>query len=154
MAALTPLDQLPVWRLIALVAGGIIAAFYIIAMIRRGRREKQNPAPSGTHTIKLWKVEIPELNHLPESERERRLRCALENPEVEKFRKRTRNLFGIVFYITTAILLIIAVTINLPVWLLTAIFVPALLITMIVTVFIRTRLELKIIRRLLKAMTG
>jgi Flp pilus assembly protein TadB len=152
MAALTPQDHASAWRLIMLIAAGIGAFVYIFATIRRQRRENQNPPSSEPHTIKLWKVEFPELKHLPESERERLLRSALQNPEVEKFRNRTRNVFGIIFYTTMAILLTTVVTSDVPAWLLTIISVPVLLVIMIATVFIRTQLELKIIRRLLKEM--
>jgi hypothetical protein len=148
MAALTPQDS--VWRLIMLVAAGLLACVYIIATIRRPRRENQNPIPTEPHTIKLWKVEFPELKHLPEAERERLLQNALQNPEVKNFQNRTRKVFGIIFYTTMAIFLTIAVTSDVPAWLLTVISVPALLGIMITTVFIRTQLELKIIRRLLK----
>jgi Na+/melibiose symporter-like transporter len=147
---LSPHDDPPIWRMVALIAVAIGVWTYVVVLFRARRREKQNPTPSEPHTIKLWKVEFPELNHLPTDERERLLRSALENTEVETFRRATRRLMAIIFYTAMAILIAIAVTTSQPAWLVTACFVPALLITFIATIFIRIQLELKIVRRLLK----
>jgi hypothetical protein len=140
----------PVWRLLALIAIAIAFWTYIILLYRAKRRPKQNSLPPDTYTIKLWKVDFPELNHLPEADRDRLLRSALENAEVEQFRRRTRKLMAIIFYGAIAIVIALGFTTNLPSWLVTVCSVPALLITFIATFFIRIQLELKIIRRLLK----
>ena len=145
-----PHDHPPIWRLVALVAAAIGVWTYVILMYRAQRRPKQNPLPSDTYTIKLWKVDFPELNHLPEAERDRLLRSALENTEIEKFRRRTRRLMAIIFYATMAIVIALGLTTNLPAWLVTVCSVPALLIVFVATFFIRIRSELKIVRRLLK----
>ena len=146
---LAPHAHPPVWRLVALIAIAIALWTYIILLFRARRREKQNPLPPDTYTIKLWKVDFPELNYLPEAERERLLQSAMKNTEIERFRRGTRRLMAIIFYATMAIVIALGFTTNLPAWLVTVCCVPALLITFIATFFIRIQFELKMIRRLL-----
>jgi len=148
---LAPHDHPPIWRLVALIAIAIGLWTYIVLLARAHRRQpKQDPLPSDTYTIKLWKIDFPELNHLPEAERDRLLQSALENTETEKFRRGTRKLMAVIFYGTMAIVIALGFTTDLPAWLVTVCCVPALLITFIATMFIRLQFELKIIRRLLK----
>lgn len=147
---LAPRDHPPIWRVVALITIAVALCTYIVLLIRAGRRPKQNPLPPDTYTIKLWKVDFPEINHLPEADRDRLLRSALENTETEKFRRGTRKLVAIVFYGTMAIVIALGITTDLPAWLVTVCCVPALLITFIATIFIRIQIELKIVHRLLK----
>ena len=143
-------DDPPVWRLLALIAIAIALCTYVSLLIREQRRPKQNPLPPDTYTINLWKVKFPELNHLPEPERERLLRSAIEHAEVEKSRRRVGRPMKIIFYGATAILMVAAVTSSLPAWLATICFLIGLLILLIATIFLRIQFQLKIVRHFLK----
>ena len=149
-AQLSPNDHFSARRLIALTAIAITAWFYVILLIRAQRREKQNPTPSQTQTVTLWKVEFHELDHLPVPDRERLLRGVLENSEVKTFENRTRKLIGIIFYATMAILILVSITTTLPACLIVSSVTIWLLVACASTILIRIKIETKIVRRLLK----
>ena len=141
-----PEDHPSAWRLVALVLVAIAVWSYVFATFRAQRRKNQNPSANDAYSITLGKIEFPELNHLPESERERILRTAVEDPEVRSFQDRMGRFAKILFYIIIGICLTVAVTVDVPVWLLTAMTFTTFFTGMI----IRMRLGTKILRRAVK----
>jgi hypothetical protein len=138
-----PDGQPSVWRLVALALFAIAAWAYVIVSFRAQRRKNKNPPPDDSYTIRFGKIEFPELNHLPESERERILRSSVEDPEVRSFLERMRRFSDIMFYVTIAICIAIAVTLDTPVWLLTICTVA----TFFTLLMVRIRLGAKVLRR-------
>src|SRR3954462_3207290 len=114
-----PDGQPSVWRFIALVLVAIAVWIYVFSTFRAQRRKKQNLPPDDPYTVTLGKIEFPELNHLRESERETILRSSVEDPEVRNFANQMGRFGKIMFYVIIVICIAVAITIDLPVWLLT-----------------------------------
>jgi hypothetical protein len=138
-----PEDQPSVWRLVALVFVAIAVLVYVFATIRAQRRKDKNPPSDDSYTIPIGKIEFPELNHLPASDRERILRSSVEDPDVRSFLDRMRRFANIMFYATIAICIAIAITLDTPVWLLTICTVA----TFFTLLIIRIRIGAKVLRR-------
>jgi len=144
-------DQPSVWPLVALVLVAIAVWLYVFATFRAQRRKNKNPPPDDSYTITMGKIEFPELNHLPESERERILRSSVEDPEVRSFLDRMRRFAKIMFCVIIAICITIAVTVDLPVWLLTVSTFATFFSIMIVRIRLGTNVLRRAVRRNLDA---
>jgi hypothetical protein len=131
----------------------LIPAVLSKKVARRPALNGQINSPSGMNAsgpkITFGKIEFPELDHLPEAEREVLLRAALESPKIQAFRSNTKKVIGMVFYSTAAIFISIAIFTETSFWLLALTFATGTIVTFVATVFIRIRLEINLVRRIL-----
>jgi hypothetical protein len=100
----------------------------------------------------LWKINFPELDHLPAAEREILMRAALQSVEVQTFRQGVGKYFMLLSFLISATLFTLVVlnkAVAVKVWL---IFAASAWLILILALLLKIKLELRVLRGVLKGM--